>query len=453
MQSRINFPKDTVHRTSSQNPSVVFILFVLICFAGSASLAFSRKAPPLKEEAVPEETVKPKPVPEETVPKETVPEKTTPERAVKEKPVPEKVAAEETVLAGDTSEVNVPSFPYIAEIIGDNVNIRSGAGTDYYRCGKAGKGDRVEVVSHRTVWSRIVPPAGSFSWISMRYVRIDPNNPGTGIVTGDNVRVWAGSDYKEPMHSDSLQLKLNRGAEVKLVGEEKDDYYKIASPTGAYLWVSTKFTKQLGPVGEVPLPLKPRPKPRPVVVVPKISVEEQKLKEYYTLEKQIEAERAKPIAQQNYANIKKALVKISNNKDAGKAARYSKFALNRIGRFELAFEVAKAVRLQNKQLQQIQDGIDKTRAARLAKIQNLGRFAVIGRLQTSSIYGVEAELKHYRVIDNSGKILCYALPSGPASKKDLSKLVGRKVGLVGTIEPHPQTKNALVRFTNIAELK
>jgi hypothetical protein len=190
-----------------------------------------------------------------------------------------------------------------------------------------------------------------------------------------------------------------------------------------------------------------------VVVAPKISVEEQKLKEYYALEKQIEAERAKPIAQQNYANIKKMLVKISSNKDAGKAARYSKFVLNRIERFELAFEVVKAVRLQNKQLQQIQDGIDKARAARLAKIRNLGRFAVIGRLQTSSIYGTEAELKHYRVIDDSGKALCYALASGPASKKDLSKLVGRKVGLVGTIEPHPQTKGALVRFTNIAELK
>jgi hypothetical protein len=55
-------------------------------------------------------------------------------------------------------------------------------------------------------------------------------------------------------------------------------------------------------------------------------------------------------------------------------------------------------------------------------------------------------------MDNSNKTICYALPTGPASNMDLSKLVDSKVGLVGKIEPHLQTAGALVRFTEIAEV-
>ena len=354
-------------------------------------------------------------------------------------------------------EETVLSFPYIAEITGDDVYIRSGPGTNYYRCGKLNKADRVKVIGSQFSWTRIVPPVGSFSWISKQYVSIDPNNPGVGIVTGDAVRVYAGSDKLKPIHSTTLQLKFNKGDRVKLMGEEREGYYKIVPPTGAYLWISTKYTKQLGPAGQVSLAVEPKTKTEVkadvVAVVPtKISVEAKALEEYYALEKQIESERTKPIAQQNYANIKKALTKISNSKNAGKAARYAGFAIKQVERLKLALEVTKAVQLQNTQLQQVQERIDKARAARLAKVRDLGRFAVIGKLQTSNVYGSEKELKHYRITDDSGKTICYALPADSASKMDLSKFIDSRVGLIGTIEPHPQTAGALVRFTEIAKL-
>ena len=354
-------------------------------------------------------------------------------------------------------EETVLSFPYIAEITGDDVYIRSGPGTNYYRCGKLNKADRVKVIGSQFSWTRIVPPVGSFSWISKQYVSIDPNNPGVGIVTGDAVRVYAGSDKLKPIHSTTLQLKFNKGDRVKLMGEEREGYYKIVPPTGAYLWISTKYTKQLGPAGQVSLAVEPKTKTEVkadvVAVVPtKISVEAKALEEYYALEKQIESERTKPVAQQNYANIKKALTEISNSKNAGKAARYAGFAIKQVERLKLALEVTKAVQLQNTQLQQVQERIDKARAARLAKVRDLGRFAVIGKLQTSNVYGSEKELKHYRITDDSGKTICYALPADSASKMDLSKFIDSRVGLIGTIEPHPQTAGALVRFTEIAKL-
>lgn len=348
----------------------------------------------------------------------------------------------------DANDVNVPSFPYVAEIIGDDVNIRSGPGTNYYGCGKLSAGDRVEVVSEQFGWSRIVPPAGSFCWISMQYVSVILDNPTIGIITVDGVHVYAGSDYVEPMHSTSEQGSLNRGDKVKLLGEEKDDYYKIAPPSGAYLWVSTQYTKPAAPVAETPLPTVEPITDANTVAPPEISVEDEKLKEYYVLQKQIKVERAKPVDQQNYADIKKRLTEIANNKKAGKTARYAEYVIGQIEGYELALAVAKQVQLQNEQLQQILQRIDKARTTRLDKAQDLGRFVVVGQFATFETYGPG----HYRMVDDSGKMICYALPSEETSETDLSKFVGRKVGLVGEIQPHPQTAGALVRFKEIVEL-
>jgi uncharacterized protein YgiM (DUF1202 family) len=357
------------------------------------------------------------------------------------------------VSASDTEEA-VTSFPYTAEITADNVNVRSGPGTNYYRCGQINKGDTVKVVASKHSWSHIVPPPGSFSWISKQYIHIEADKPTVGIVTSDAVRVYAGSERLKPIHSTTVQLKLNRGDRVKLMGEEKNDYYKIVPPIGAYFWVSTQYTRPVKPVGAVPAPPEPQVEAKRVraVVPTSIPLEAEKLKEYYTLEKRIQAERAKPMAQQNYAEIKEKLAAIAEIKESGKAARYSEFALKQIGRYELALSAAKEVRLQDAQLQKIQSRIDKTRARKMTQAPDLGRFAVIGQLQTSSVYAPQAAPVHYRITDEKGRLKCYAVAAGSALEQDLGSFVSRKVGLVGTIEPHVETSGALVRFTQVVEL-
>lgn len=356
------------------------------------------------------------------------------------------------------NDVNVASklsLPYVAEIMGDDVYIRSGPGTNYYNCGKLKRGDKVQVVSSRFSWSCIAPPAGSFSWISTQYVSIDSNNPEMGVVTGDSVRVYVGSDYVRPIHSTTLQLKLNRGDKVKLLGEEKENYYKIAPPVGAYVWISSEYLNPLEPIGGGVefAAVKFEPNESGMAVTRKGPVEDEKLKVYYALEKRLQAERAKPIDQQNYAGIKKEFADIAANKEAGRAARYATFVIKQIERFEFAQASAKEIQLQDEQLQQTRDKIDKARVTRLANLEEQGRFAVIGQLKTSSIFSSEPQLKYYRITDESDKTVCYALPTGQASTMYLSKLIDHKVGLVGTIETHPQTGKALVKFTEAVELK
>ncbi len=373
------------------------------------------------------------------------------------------VAAQQSGTPGMGNEQLSPEtlqFPYVAEVTGDDVYIRSGPGTNYYRCTKLYKGDRVTVVSSKFSWSQISPPPGSFSWISKRYVKTDPNNPKRGFVTGDNVRVYAGSNELKPIHSTTPQQQLDTGDKVILLGEEQDDYYKISPPPGAYLWISTQYTKPIGPVGQTRVVV-PSKTPQvsdaneksPVVVPSTISTESEKLNEFYALQRQVKEMRSRPILRQNYFDIKKGLYEIANNEEAGKAARYAEYTLEEIKRYELALEVEKELKIQQLQLQDVQQRIQTAKDKRLSTVEGMGKYAVIGTLQKSEVYSFEPGIKYWRVLDDTGAILCYAGPAPGVQTNNIDTFIGKKVGLIGTIKPYPQTSGALVEFTNMEQIK
>jgi hypothetical protein len=346
------------------------------------------------------------------------------------------------------------TFPYVAQVSGDGVYVRCGPGTNYYPCGKVNATDRVTVVATKFGWSHIVPPQGSFSWVAKQYVAVDQNDPHTGTVTSDGVRVYAGSEYREPIHCDTVQLHLNKGDKVELTGVEEADYYKIVPPAGAYLWVLTDYTQPLAPADGSGIAVQPQPAPQQATPVPvENPVETEKLKEYNVLQEQIKAELAKPLADQNYVAISEALLAIADNNEAGKAARYAQFTLKQIERYELASEVEKAVRQQDAQLKQTGEQIDKTRTAKLAATPDLSKYTAVGLFQISSVYDPQMQHQtYYRITDSSGGTICYAVADGPAAQMDLSKFAGKQVGIIGTIDTHPQTGGVLVKFTEIAEL-
>ena len=364
------------------------------------------------------------------------------------------------IKVNDANQVKTPTFPYDAIIADDNVHVRSGPGTNYYSCAKLRKGDSIKIVDSQYSWSRLVPPEGSFSWISKQFVIVEPNAQGNGIVNGDDVRIYAGSESLKPIHSTSLQVKLKKGDKVKVLGEEEGNYYKITPPEGAYLWVSTAHTEPVAlsssttPAKQC-LPDGMAGEKNAVLVPTKISNESKKLVEFHELEKQIKAEQAKSYELQDYTAIKKSLLEIAGDKEAGRAGNYAKFTLKQIERYEMANEVAKTVKLQDDKLDKVKQEITKAGEAKKAQIQqaDLSKFAVVGKLQASAEHGPEYTLKHYIIVDEGGKTVCYAAVSDKAGKVDVGKFVGHKVGLVGTIEAHPEITGALVRFTEITELK
>lgn len=383
--------------------------------------------------------------------------------------------AQETGAVGEVEKV----FPHFAEVTGNNVYVRSGAGAAYYFCGKISSPEKVIVVVEKNGWSKIVPPAGSFSWISKNYVEQDEKNPSIGYVTGDNVRVWAGSDYVEPMRSHSLQIKLNTGDQVELTGEEKGDYYKILSPPGAHLWISSRHISYVGPVPQEPLVLPPKPqalddqqKPvakaegeadvetetaqtEPKAVEAEVEEKEEKpaptgkIARCHELGKLIKEEVKKPLDKQDYSPIKEELTKIAEDQDAGKAKLYAKFYLEELDRYELAIRAGSELEKQQQELEEARKKIRKIRDEELRKISDPDRFEVIGNLKPSSVYTTKSSQKRFIVVSDAGRIICYAIPTGNAASMDLSKFVTKKVGLIGETKSDPHNPVGLVMFSGI----
>ena len=149
-------------------------------------------------------------------------------------------AASAVAADGATAE-DVPNarFSFVGTVNGSGVNVRSGPAESYYPTAQLNKGDRVVVVGRKFDWLKIVPPKGSFSYISKKFVKQEPGSS-VGVVTATNVRVVAGSSMNQLKVQE--QMKLNTDDKVTIIGEA-EEYFKISPPEGAYLYVAKRFVE------------------------------------------------------------------------------------------------------------------------------------------------------------------------------------------------------------------
>jgi hypothetical protein len=387
-------------------------------------------------------------------------------------------------------------FPQSAQITGTDVNIRSGPGTSYYRCGKLKAGDTVTVVDVlHNAWAKIVPPEGSYSWISKTYVELNPSNPKVGVLTGDDVRVWAGSDFVEPLHSHSQQVKLYKGDLVELLGpaDLDADYYKIKPPADAYLWLSMEYIKLLGPlsarkseeapapdtaeekspaaaapapvapaapVAPTPPPAKtpaPAPEPpaeaksevKPAAPAPP-TVESLALQKCQQLNADIEAQLKKALPEQNYAPIKEALNKLMETPDIGRAEIYAKSLLARIASYELAGRIQKDLKTQDQALQEARARIAAAQQAqREQSVPVEAKYLFVGTLRPSNVYTGQIGPKRYLIMDKNKRILCYLLTRDSSIQAQCDGLIGQIVGIKGTILDDPKAMIPVVLTSGV----
>jgi hypothetical protein len=132
---------------------------------------------------------------------------------------------------------------FVGEVTGTSsqVHVRSGPSTNFYPVVRLAPGDRVQVVGEDSGWYAIEPLPGCYSLISKHYVDIGAGEE--GVVNGDAVRVRVGSDLDE--HRYAVQLKLDKGAAVRVLGEEAEGFLKIAPPNGARLWIHGDYVARV----------------------------------------------------------------------------------------------------------------------------------------------------------------------------------------------------------------
>jgi hypothetical protein len=134
---------------------------------------------------------------------------------------------------------------YWLRVTADRVNLRSKGDLNSRIVGRVSRDDVLEAVGREYGWHQIVPPAGVFSLVSARY--IERVGPGRGIAKVDTtLRVRVGSDIqpRDPFSSE-VQTRLERDAEVQIVGALDDQWLKIVPPEGVYVYISAEFVERI----------------------------------------------------------------------------------------------------------------------------------------------------------------------------------------------------------------
>ncbi len=391
---------------------------------------------------------------------------------------------------------NVP-YPFMAKVTDNNIYVRSGKGTAYYECGKANLGDRVTVVGQKFGWAEILPPKGSYSWIHKKYVDVKESQPTVGVLTGDNVRVWAGTDNIEPMYSSSMQTKLNTGEIIELFANQPEDgdYYKIKPPAGAKLTINCEFLEYVGPVvskqlvvipprgttvAEKPIKMpastetkapvfgnltedkspagtqtEPAADPNATQEIkkaepPKPGTEDsENLKACYALATKIDQQLQKPLAEQNYDAIKKEIKAIKADTTDSKAVTYAQILTERIARYELAISVINTLKQQDESLAKTKKRIEKARQAELKSVYRDADFIYTGVLKVSHVYTKKTGRKRYLLQGPDGKILCYAVPASEEVVGQFESLIGKRVGVKGEVSSNTKSLVTLISATTV----
>lgn len=158
-----------------------------------------------------------------------------------------------------------PERPFVKGVlIGNNVNVRQGPGSEYPVYYKAAMDEEIKVVARQNEWLEIEFPAKTSSWISKDYLqKIDEN---TGIVTAQNVHVRAG-----PGMEFDINYAVPVGHKFKIIELDiKGAWYRVEPMPEATAWITSEFVKLAGPLPgeEPPAPPVPVPAPSPPTETP-----------------------------------------------------------------------------------------------------------------------------------------------------------------------------------------
>jgi len=155
-----------------------------------------------------------------------------------------------------TADVENSKFQFEGKINSSAVYIRSGPSDNDYPTMKLERDAVITVVGEKFAWLKIIPPNDSFCYVAKAYV--EKRGAGNvGRVTQPlNVRV--GSSLN-PMKT-KIATKLDSGQDVQIVGEQ-DEYFKIAPPTGVFVYVAKQFVDPVRPLAQD----EPRQTEQPVV--------------------------------------------------------------------------------------------------------------------------------------------------------------------------------------------
>ena len=400
---------------------------------------------------------------------------------------------------GNTASVNnmpvnstiTSDFPYIGVIKADSVYVRSGPATPYYPVGKLSIGQEVIVTQIRPGkrnWARVEPVAGSFAYISCEFVEIletvssesadseqidsdsealesgneiEPANTQegrvdllgkellTGIVTGDNVRIRAGSIDIAPNNANRVLMLAKKGQEIKVIGK-RDDFYKIVPPRGSYFWVAADYIERSDKstsdyVNTV------RNKTRDQIA--KVASSEDLKTQYVQLKDVLdkyEAVQKMPLMDRDYASLRSVVEQLGKETDSEAVKSTAEMLLKSILKGESAQKQLLASITQDKQIAEamlkIDQAVDKALQENVPANDAPDIIVAKGKLAESAVF-TTGVTKRYLLLNGSGMISYYVSGDG------LEKYVGMQVSVSGPSSFDPSTQTRFIEASRVVVIE
>lgn len=418
------------------------------------------------------------------------------EAAATSAPAPAAVTAV-PAAAAPVSPAPAEMAPYVGRITGDNVYVRSGPAEVYYPVTKVNKGQRVVVYKEligQNNWVKIAPTVGCFCYVAKDFVQLmdaaagqttaGSAEPLMGYIKADNVRIRAGSIKVRPENADQVLTMLGSGAPVEIIGE-RDNFYKIICPANTYFWVAMKYVEKVSPAtdelkaeleAEVQKKAKDMPletaavpaaaapaaapagteaapaavaevQPRPAVASSEIETQR---REYNELVSAYEAERAKPVASQQFGSILSQVQALAGKAVSASLRSNLQVLQQQVQRSDAAQQIYQKAQQQQEALRQELARIDQQAVSTPAVQVDYTPIDTefVGRLSSSTMTADDGTAL-YQVRDDSENILYYAMAG--RDRLNLADWTGSKVKLTGVLR-YQSSGRQLLYVTNVAWL-
>lgn len=135
-------------------------------------------------------------------------------------------------------------YQFQGVINSSSVLVRTGPSESSYPTMKLEKGTTVTVVGIKFDWLKVLPPEGSFCYVSKVFVE-RRGDGSVGRVMKPDLSVRAGSNITNT--KTQVQTKLNVGEDVEIIRDE-GEYFIIKPPPGAYVFINKKDVDPVRPL-------------------------------------------------------------------------------------------------------------------------------------------------------------------------------------------------------------
>lgn len=264
-----------------------------------------------------------------------------------------------------------------------------------------------------------------------------------GIVTGDRVRVRAGSLKVPPANANQIQGYLNEGDIVKIIGH-RDNYYKIVCLPTSHFWVSLDYVKREGVLTvEAESDMRSQAGLAVLHGVDAVGSTDDAFNrlhkdrvEYRVILRVLQAQRAKPLDDQDLETVRQQLDKFIAATHSPSIKASAAVLDRQLKALETARHIWQKSQDEDEKLRMTLAKIDE-KLQRVAAIDNppekhVDEMVIKGRLVPSAVFTVEKGNARYLVLDDTERIKCYAISA--SDKLDLALWVGQDVGLVGVAQ-------------------